>query len=84
MTDSLRRRRRWRCCSRRWARRSGSAPARRTSTTAPAGRSRRRSASAETYDDNVSLFSEGHAGERTTYIATVFPGADLHYSASTR
>ncbi|MCU1382832.1 MAG: hypothetical protein JWL71_1529 [Acidobacteria bacterium] len=33
---------------------------------------------AETYDTNVSLFSEGHQGN-DDYVATVFPGADLHY-----
>lgn len=33
---------------------------------------------AETYDTNVSLFSQGHTGN-DDYIATVFPGADLHY-----
>jgi hypothetical protein len=34
---------------------------------------------AETYDTNVSLFSQGHAGNED-YIATVFPAADLHYT----
>ena len=33
---------------------------------------------AETYDTNVSLFSAGHEGN-DDYIATVFPGADLHH-----
>jgi hypothetical protein len=33
---------------------------------------------AETYDTNVSLFSQGHAGNED-YIATFFPGADLHH-----
>lgn len=32
----------------------------------------------ETYDTNVSLFSQGHTGNED-YIATVFPGADLRY-----
>jgi hypothetical protein len=32
----------------------------------------------ETYDTNVALFSTGHDGTQD-YIATVFPGADLHY-----
>src|SRR6266446_4820607 len=34
---------------------------------------------AETYDTNVSLFSQGHTGN-DDYISSVFPGADLHYS----
>jgi hypothetical protein len=33
----------------------------------------------ETYDSNVSLFSAGHAGNED-YVATVNPGADLHYT----
>ena len=33
---------------------------------------------AETYDTNVSLFGEGHTGNED-YIASVAPGADLHY-----
>jgi hypothetical protein len=33
---------------------------------------------ADTYDDNVSLFGRGHTGNED-YVATVFPGADLHY-----
>lgn len=33
----------------------------------------------ETYDTNVSLFSAGHNGNED-YIASVFPGADLHYT----
>jgi hypothetical protein len=32
----------------------------------------------ETYDTNVSLFSQGHTGNED-YVATVNPGADLHY-----
>jgi hypothetical protein len=34
---------------------------------------------AETYDTNVSLFNQGHTGN-DDYIASVFPGADLHYT----
>ncbi len=34
---------------------------------------------AETYDSNVSLFSQGHTGN-DDYVATVFPGAGLHYA----
>src|SRR5436305_1468312 len=33
---------------------------------------------AETYDTNVALFSRGHV-DADDYVATVFPGADLHY-----
>src|SRR5712671_2290825 len=33
----------------------------------------------ETYDTNVSLFSQGHAANED-YISTVYPGADLHYA----
>jgi hypothetical protein len=32
----------------------------------------------ETYDTNVSLFSRGYSGN-DDYVASVFPGADLHY-----
>jgi hypothetical protein len=35
---------------------------------------------AETYDDNISLFGRGSAEQQNNdYIATIFPGADLHY-----
>src|SRR3954470_20244886 len=33
----------------------------------------------ETYDTNVSLFSQGHPANED-YISTVYPGADLHYA----
>lgn len=36
---------------------------------------------AETYDDNISLFGRGTAeGQNDDYVATYFPGADLHRS----
>ena len=53
--------------------------ARRTSTTAPAGRSRRRSASGKHTTRTSLCPARGTPGTKT-YIAAVLPGADLHYS----